>query len=611
MLVNVVDVPPLCNFILPAIVRSGPLAIAISTAGASPALAKRMKREIAEQFGEPYARLAVMLNDARGWAKATLPTFQDRKEFFEAIVNGEPDPIALLRDGDERRGARADRGRQARQSPRAERAGLTAAAGPLCKLRGARGRQDHARLGDRHDRRRAANGRCLVHSRDAQPARCTRLDAQATDTSQATTIRPNLLQTSAADRPLLACRGTRLPARAAVRRSAPRRDRDRLNVADFFGTPAVIAQLHRCASELPGWVRVFLGWQGSSPTQGIYNTAEIADYHALLRGAARPARRSTSTSSARRRGPTAARRDPRTPPTNDADYAAFLNYLANAFHGDVSAWEIWNEEDSTGWWTGIAGAVRRPAQGRLPGDQVRRPHRDRDARRPRPATTAPTCAALRRRRPAAPSTRSACTPTTPATSPRPTSFDFDPGTQHDQPVLSFLGFISVHDAMVANGDGAHADLHDRVRLVLDRRRAPAPAAPGPARSPPASAEQTQATYLQQAYHCLAQPQYSYVAAAMWFDMVDFAPQNVFYNRYGLLSTALKPKPAFNAFRAGRDQPATSCRERCGNFAGPTLHLITPTNGERYSGRAAGRASAARQTAALSRRSRSSTMATAS
>ena len=78
MLVNVVDVPPLCNFILPAIVRSGPLAIAISTAGASPALAKRMKREIAEQFGEHYARLAVLLNDARGWAKATLPTYQDR-----------------------------------------------------------------------------------------------------------------------------------------------------------------------------------------------------------------------------------------------------------------------------------------------------------------------------------------------------------------------------------------------------------------------------------------------------------------------------------------------------------------------------------------------------
>ena len=101
MLVNVVDVPPLCNFILPAIMRSGPLAIAISTAGASPALAKRMKREIAEAFGEPYARLAVMLNDARGWAKATLPTYQDRKEFFEGIVNGEPDPVQLVREGRE------------------------------------------------------------------------------------------------------------------------------------------------------------------------------------------------------------------------------------------------------------------------------------------------------------------------------------------------------------------------------------------------------------------------------------------------------------------------------------------------------------------------------
>ena len=101
MLVNVVDVPPLCNFILPAIVRSAPLAIAISTAGASPALAKRMKREIEAQFGEPYARLAVILNEVRGWAKGTLPTYQDRKQFFEGIVNGDPDPIALLREGEE------------------------------------------------------------------------------------------------------------------------------------------------------------------------------------------------------------------------------------------------------------------------------------------------------------------------------------------------------------------------------------------------------------------------------------------------------------------------------------------------------------------------------
>jgi siroheme synthase-like protein len=101
MLVNIVDVPSLCNFILPAIVRTGPLAIAISTAGASPALAKRIKREVAENFGEAYAELAEILNHHRGWAKATLPTYQDRKAFFEEIVGGDPDPIELLR-GDRR-----------------------------------------------------------------------------------------------------------------------------------------------------------------------------------------------------------------------------------------------------------------------------------------------------------------------------------------------------------------------------------------------------------------------------------------------------------------------------------------------------------------------------
>ncbi len=119
MLVNIVDVPPLCNFILPAIVRTGPLAIAISTAGASPALAKRMKAQIAAEYGEPYARLAVLLNEVRGWAKMTLPTYQDRKVFFESIVNGEPDPIELLRAGDEPGVRELIRAAQSRHTPAA------------------------------------------------------------------------------------------------------------------------------------------------------------------------------------------------------------------------------------------------------------------------------------------------------------------------------------------------------------------------------------------------------------------------------------------------------------------------------------------------------------
>lgn len=101
MLVNVADVPALCNFILPAVMRSGPIAIAISTAGASPALAQRMRDEIAAHFGPEHGQLALMLNDIRGWAKSSLATYRDRKSFFESIVRGEPDPIELLRTGDE------------------------------------------------------------------------------------------------------------------------------------------------------------------------------------------------------------------------------------------------------------------------------------------------------------------------------------------------------------------------------------------------------------------------------------------------------------------------------------------------------------------------------
>jgi precorrin-2 dehydrogenase/sirohydrochlorin ferrochelatase len=59
-----------------------------------------MKREIGDTFGPAYAELAELLNDVRGWAKSTLPTYDDRKAFFEGIVNGDPDPVELLRAGD-------------------------------------------------------------------------------------------------------------------------------------------------------------------------------------------------------------------------------------------------------------------------------------------------------------------------------------------------------------------------------------------------------------------------------------------------------------------------------------------------------------------------------
>ena len=103
MLVNVADMPELCNFILPAIARKGPLAVAITTSGASPALAKRMRDEAAAAFDDAYARLAAILDDLRPWAREELRDYEARRDFFASIVNGDPDPIALIRAGEEDR----------------------------------------------------------------------------------------------------------------------------------------------------------------------------------------------------------------------------------------------------------------------------------------------------------------------------------------------------------------------------------------------------------------------------------------------------------------------------------------------------------------------------
>ena len=63
--VNVVDVPELCTFIAPAVVKRGELQIAISTGGASPAFAARLRRNLEDQFGDEYARTLEVLRAAR------------------------------------------------------------------------------------------------------------------------------------------------------------------------------------------------------------------------------------------------------------------------------------------------------------------------------------------------------------------------------------------------------------------------------------------------------------------------------------------------------------------------------------------------------------------
>jgi precorrin-2 dehydrogenase / sirohydrochlorin ferrochelatase len=86
LLCNVVDVPELCSFILPAVHRHEPIAVAVSTGGASPALAQHLRDRIAEVVRPEHAELADRLRALRPWAKSHFATYDERKSYFADLV---------------------------------------------------------------------------------------------------------------------------------------------------------------------------------------------------------------------------------------------------------------------------------------------------------------------------------------------------------------------------------------------------------------------------------------------------------------------------------------------------------------------------------------------
>jgi precorrin-2 dehydrogenase/sirohydrochlorin ferrochelatase len=81
-LLNVVDIPEYCSFILPSILRREPLTIAVSTAGASPGLAKRIRHSLEERFPPAYAPFLQLASVARAHLRAHGVPYQQRDDFF-------------------------------------------------------------------------------------------------------------------------------------------------------------------------------------------------------------------------------------------------------------------------------------------------------------------------------------------------------------------------------------------------------------------------------------------------------------------------------------------------------------------------------------------------
>jgi len=96
-LCNVADSPQLCDFILPAVVNQGDLTLAITTAGKSPALAKRLRRQLQGQFGPEYAVLTALLGAVRHRLLADGHDPEGHRRIFNALLDG--DLLGMLRAG--------------------------------------------------------------------------------------------------------------------------------------------------------------------------------------------------------------------------------------------------------------------------------------------------------------------------------------------------------------------------------------------------------------------------------------------------------------------------------------------------------------------------------
>ena len=96
VLCNVVEVPDLCDFFYPAVVRRGDLQIAISTAGQSPSLAQKIRQQLEKQFGTAYAAWVAELGETRKLILASDLEKERKLELLHSLASREALEAALV-----------------------------------------------------------------------------------------------------------------------------------------------------------------------------------------------------------------------------------------------------------------------------------------------------------------------------------------------------------------------------------------------------------------------------------------------------------------------------------------------------------------------------------
>ncbi len=317
------------------------------------------------------------------------------------------------------------------------------------------------------------------------------------------------------------------------------------------------------------WVRMFVTWPDIEPARGEYAEGWLSAYEqsfqtlpagtkVLLDVVGSPEWETGSTNE-------------HTAPADPADYAAMMSFLAQRFGSRVDAYEIWNEEDAPAWWAGAPDPVAYtrllqatypaikaadPAATVLVGGLTGNDYNFVEGLYAAGAKGYFDAIGVH--------TDTACNIESP--------YSFLRGTDNRILPDSFLGYREVHAVMLANGDDKPIWMTE-----MSWRTSSAVCSEGAWAGQKAAGvtEEQQATFLREAYHCLAED--PYVKVGLWFPLKD----------EGLVTSGLirengTHKPAYAAMKSYAHSGDT-LNEPCGVFTGPKIDIASPANGTSYSG----------------------------
>ncbi|HYM45724.1 MAG TPA: cellulase family glycosylhydrolase [Solirubrobacteraceae bacterium] len=317
------------------------------------------------------------------------------------------------------------------------------------------------------------------------------------------------------------------------------------------------------------WVRMFVSWRGLQPTPGAIAPSALASFEQVLEQLPAGTKVILDVVGTPRWETGSA--DEHAPPARPSDYAAFVGTLAQRLGTRVSAYEIWNEEDSSGWWAGgpDPAAYARLLKATYPVVKAADP----SAAVVLGGLTGNDYAFLEGVYEAGGKgsfdavgvhTDTACDVLSP--------YDFLRGADNRLIPDSFLAYREVRAVMLANGDDKPIWMTE-----MSWRTTAATCSEGAwaGQKPAGVTEEQQATYLSQAYHCLAQD--PYVQVALWYPLQDEG---------GVLSGLVRAngsrKPSFVAMR-NYARSGDRLQQSCGVFTGPRISVTSPANHVTYSG----------------------------